>query len=380
MNDEAGGEIDLRELLERLWQGRLIIVMTTAVAVALGAGAYYLAPEVYQSRAVVYPITQSDYARYTDLVARSAISDPQSAAGAEGPEATAAFPYTRDNLFQEFISYLQSPNHLIHAAQESGIGQQDDASALAFTRSIRFTQPTEKTPWFEMRVRAGDREALGRFVAKSLDDARLETARKIRAATVDKIESGRKIRADAIHKLQVEIDARRNQQDKTRKDQIAVLTEQAKIAEKLGIQDPVTVQSVILQSEPAPNASAQNSSAQVTAGEQPLYLQGSTALEEQIALLNTRGDNDPFTAELRDLERRIYVLKNDAQEERLAQLLEQSPLGDPATAPLAEYSLVGASAEKVFPKAGIFGAAALLLGLMLGSMIALLRKAPRRSR
>jgi chain length determinant protein (polysaccharide antigen chain regulator) len=105
-----------------------------------------------------------------------------------------------------------------------------------------------------------------------------------------------------------------------------------------------------------------------------MYLQGSTALEEQISLLNKRSDDDPFITELRDLERQIYLLQNDTNSERLTQLLDESPLSDPATAPLADYSVIGASAEKVSPMMSIFAAGSLFLGLLLGSLIVLFRQ------
>lgn len=369
-------EINLRDVVAQLWRGKLTILTTTALAVAIGAAAYYISPNTYESEAVVYPITQSDYARYIDLMARSALSS-QEMEGEKESTLTSAFPYTRDGLFQEFTTYLQSPGHLIRAAQESGVvqgdGQQqtDEASALAFTRAVRFAPQTDRKPGFEMRVRAGDKDALNRFVAWSLDNARLEVAKTIRASTVSKIEAGKKIRADAIAKLRIEIESRRDQQEKIRNDQIAELAEQARIAGTLGIKDPITVQAL--------NSPAASTSTPVISGDQPVYLQGSTALEEQIALLKNRGDDDPFTDELRDLERQIYVLENDTTAERLTQLLEESPLSDPATAPLAEYSVIGASAEKIFPKVSIFAAGSLLLGLLLGSAIVLFRTNARRS-
>jgi LPS O-antigen subunit length determinant protein (WzzB/FepE family) len=347
---------------------------TTAIAALLGAGAYFLSPNVYQSDAVIYPITQSDFAEYTDLVARSALASTQDPANPEEPPVASAFPYTRDSLFQEFTAYLQSPDHLIRAAQESGVTKDNEGSALTFVRTVRFTQPTEKAPWLEMRARAGNQEALNRFIASSLDNARIEVGKKIQAATLNKIEAGKKVRADAIRKLEAEINSRRSQQEDARKDQIARLKEQAKIAETLGIKDPITVQSVNVRNDPAPTASAQ-----VISGDQPLYFQGSTALEEQIDLLSKRSDNDPFISELRDLERQVFVLKNNRDSQRLTELLNESPLGNPATAPLAEYSVTGASAEKVSPKAGIFAAGSLFLGLMLGSLIVLFRQDPKQA-
>jgi chain length determinant protein (polysaccharide antigen chain regulator) len=380
LDNAVGNEIDLRDVLSRLWRGKLTILATTALAALIGAGAYYASPNVYQSESTIYPITQSEYAGYIDLLARSALPDLNTVDSETDPVLGSAFPYTRDSLFQEFTTYLQSPGHLILAAQESGVardeGQKDtsEAAALAFARTVRFTPATDKKPSFEMRVRGSDREAVNKFVAWSLENAGLEVAKTIREATMGKIAAGAKIRGDAIAKLRVEIDARRNQQEKARKDEAIMVAEQAKIAETLGIKDPVTVPSSV-----APGQSFTVPSTQVISGEQPMYLQGSRALEEQINLLNTRSDNDPFITQLRDLERQIYQLENNKDSERLTQLLNESPLSDPATAPIADYSVIGASAEKVFPNISIFLGGAVLLGLLLGSMIVLLRVDRSRS-
>jgi hypothetical protein len=116
----------------------------------------------------------------------------------------------------------------------------------------------------------------------------------------------------------------------------------------------------------------------VIAGEQPTYFQGSAALAEQVDVLRNRADGDPFTIDLRNLEREVYVLENDKEAERLTALLNESPLNDPATAPLVEYSTIGASAVRIFPRISIFAAGSLLLGLILGSGLVLLRAGSKR--
>lgn len=375
MDNAVGNEIDLRDVLSRLWQGKLTILATTALAALIGAAAYYASPNVYRSEAAIYPITQSEYAGYIDLLARSALPNLDTIDSETDPALSSAFPYTRESLFQEFTTYLQSPGHLILAAQESGVakdeGQKDtsEASALAFARTVKFMPATDKKASFEMVVSGRDRDAVNRFVAWSLENAGLEVAKTIRTATMNKISAGEKIRSDAIEELRVEIEARRNQQENARKDEAVMVGEQAKIAETLGIKDPVTVPSSIAPGQPVPVPSTQ-----VISGEQPMYLQGSRALEEQIKLLNSRSDNDPFITQLRELERQIYLLENNNDSKRLTQLLDKSPLSDPATAPIADYSVIGASAATVSPRMSLFLGGAVLLGVLLGSMIALLRQ------
>lgn len=54
-------------------------------------------------------------------------------------------------------------------------------------------------------------------------------------------------------------------------------------------------------------------------------------------------------------------------------MLAQSTLGDPETAVVASYSLAGAEAKKSFPKASVFAAVTLAIGLVLGAGLAIFR-------
>jgi LPS O-antigen subunit length determinant protein (WzzB/FepE family) len=371
---ERDSEIDLRHLARRLVRGWRIILLTTVVALIIGGTLYFTVPRSYQATVKVLPITQTRYADYADLIAKSAVPD-----ALQDPQKNNAslnvFPYTRDDLFNEFIAYLQSPEHLIRAAQASGVvrsedGKQpaDEKAALAFVRTVSFSQPTDRDPGFEMRARSSNEPALDKFVAWSLANARIEAAKGIRASVISRIEAGEKTSKDAIAALTVDIASRRKQADDARKDEIERLGEQARIASTLNIVDPVTVQTL------SPNPQQASAiSAQAIDGDQPMYFQGSAALNKQINLLRNRKDNDPYTANLRDLQRQVYALENDNRAQTLKALLDESPLGKPATAPLARYSLVAATAQRVFPRPSIFGIGSLLIGLVIGAGIVLLR-------
>lgn len=375
MENERDTELDLRVLIEQLWRGKLIIALVTVLCILLGALLYFVMPRTYESVATIFPLRQSTYAEYIDLASTSAL--PLSIEGntSAGDFVKTAFPYTPDDLLKEFQTHLQNPSHLLKGVQETGVipaegteEEERNLSALSFVRSIEFTAPTDKDPGLKMRARARDQEALDRFVSWSLNEASKDLALGIKSAVVHRIGAGKKQQDDAIAQLRVEIASRKAKEDISRQDQVAVLTEQARIAQSLGIKEPV-----LLQSLNAKGQSTAGASAQVFSGEEPTYFQGSAALAERIDLLKNRKSSDPFILDLRDLERQVYVLENDTRAERLSQLLDQSPLKDPATAPMVEYSTIGASAVKVFPKAGLFGAGSFLVGLILGSGFVLLR-------
>lgn len=379
LESERDTEIDLRVLVEQLWQGKLTVVLVTVLCVLLGGLFYFLTPKTYESVSTFFPLRQSLYAEYIDLASTTALPSAVDGEAERDGLIKTAFPYTRDDLLNEFTTYLQNPAHLLQGVQESGLVStqgseaERNAAALSFVRRVTFTAPTEKDPGFKMSVQANNQEALDRFVSWAVSQASIDLAEGIKASVIRRIEAGRKQRDDSIAQLRVEIASRKAKADMSRKDEVAVLTEQARIARSLGIKEPVALQSLNAQGQGGAGASAQ-----VISGEQPTYFQGSAALEERIVLLKDRKDTDPFIFDLRDLERQVYVLENDTRAERLSQRLDQSPLKDPATAPMVEYSAIGASSVKVSPKISLFGAGSLLIGLLLGSGLVLLRAAYRQ--
>ena len=378
MESDRDSEIDLRVMARRLWQGWRTIFLTTGLAVVVGVALYLTVPRVYQSVAVVLPITEPEYSGYVDLIAKSALSDMLEDQQKNDPRLT-TFPYSRDDLLKEFVAYLQTPAHLLDVAKESGVvpssGDKaaDERAAVNFVRSVTFTPPTDRKPNFEMRARASNEDALNKFVALSLDNTRVEVAKIIRASIMAKISAGENMRKDAIATLTIDVASRRQRAENVRKDDMERLGEQAQIAERLNLTEPVAI--------PALSANGQSTaavSAQVISGDQPLYFQGSAALNKQIDLLKNRKDNDPYTTGLRDLQTQIYMLQNDNRASVLRTLLDKSPLKDPATAPLARYSLLTATAERIFPRLSIFGIGSLLLGFVIGASIVLLRDEKER--
>lgn len=380
MDGEKDNEVELKVLLEHLWRGRFIIAAVTAISLIAGAVVYSMVPNNYEAVASILPLGQSRYSEYIDLAAAEALPSAEDGEDTRGALVKTAFPYTRTDLFNEYAAYLQNPSNLIEGAQVTGVAlakgetETSEIGALSFVRGITFTAPTERDAALKMRVRSENQEALNKFVAWSLENARTDLAGDIKASVIRRIEAGKRQRNGAITQLRVEIDSRKAKEGMKRQDQIAFLEEQAKIAQSLGIREPVALQ------RNGEGQSSVSTSVQMFSGDLPTYFQGSTALEERIQLLKNRQDGDAFVSDLRDLEGRVYVLENDTRAERLTRLVEQSPLNDPATAPIVEYSAVAATADKIFPRIGPFAIGSLLIGLVLGSGLVLGRVAFSKSK
>ncbi|MBN9245300.1 MAG: hypothetical protein J0I98_21195 [Mesorhizobium sp.] len=369
MDIHQEAEIDLRHVILRLWRGWPILLFTSIIAVAIGMALYFVLPRSYRSQAVILPISQTQYSEYLNLIANSALPDALKG----NAQLATTFAFSRDDLLNEFISSLQSSDLLMRVVEESGVarkeGQQktSEADALRFIRDLRITPPNDRKPGFDIDVRAKNEDALNEFIKKVLNEASADAATRIRDTVVVKIKASENIRKNAIHNLDVEIKARRDQEENARKDEIAKLSEQKEIAETVGIVAPVGV------SPPSDAKATPMASAQVIGAQQPPYFQGTTALNEQIDLLKSRTSNDPFTGDLRNLERQIYILENDNQAATLGKLLEESPLKDPQTAPIASFNVTMAKAMKTFPRLSIFGIGSVVLGLLIGAGIVLLR-------
>lgn len=367
--ETSADELHLGELVALLWDGKWLIAMVTAAALALGGLAYLLVPRSFESHVSVLPLRQAQFAGYLGL----------------GQE-EGAFPYTPLTLHSEFSSYLRDFDKLVSLVLETGVvdrrSMSEDQYNLAvrrFVSEIQFETPNaEETElgrqFLNVVARAKDQAKLTAFMQKALADANTDMSRDL-AEEVRRRAAEIKDRLEAqTGRLGVDIDARRRRVEDDRNDEMVRLGEQAAVARSLGIEKPLDLRAVEAVEQ------GRTASTQINTGgnEQP-YLQGYVALDERIETLRNRKDGDPFITDLRELQQQVYTLDNDPRPQRILALLARSPLADPATATMARFSLASATAERVFPRLSVFGPASLLLGLVVGSIVVLLRRRPGRA-
>jgi chain length determinant protein (polysaccharide antigen chain regulator) len=348
-------EITLSQLVSGILAFKLTIIAAVLLSLLASAIIYFVVPRTYEAVTEIHPARQTALAPYLNLVAAG------------------AFPYDRARLFQEFTSYIQDYSLRKKVAEgiisRSGKSEQDYQRELdTFARKgISFSTASRGPETLSMKIRGDDPQVAIELTAGMLREANTEFAQQINNEIKAKIAADTENRAAEIERLQTEIAARRKAQEARRQDDIERLTEQAKIAHLLGIAKPIG-----LPEQQSPTGAGTSIYVQ-TAGEQPIYLNGYLAIEEQIGQLRSRQDNDPYVAELRDLERRIFQLQNDKSPERIASLLKASRLGEPASPALVQYDLAAVTATKVFPRANMFGIAAVGIGLLAGLAIAFAR-------
>jgi chain length determinant protein (polysaccharide antigen chain regulator) len=362
-------ELHLGELLAQLWDSKFLIAGCTTAALILGGAAYLLQPRVYEAKASVSPLRQTQFSGYLGL------SQEADEKKEDGP-----FPYTPKTLFTEFSAYLTDTDRLIAVATETGVIERGSLSDEAynnaigrFISSIKFSVPSPEDgagpSILNFSVRSGDPNKLTTFVRHALTSANTDMAtdlaQEVRMRT-DEIQDHLEAR---MARLRLDIEARRLRTEEERKDDIARITEQSAIAHSLGIEKPLDLRAIEAVEQGNAAAAQINSN-----GGQPQYLQGYAALDERVKMLQDRKDHEPFTHELRQLEQHLYTIKNDPRPSRILALLARSPLGNPATAMMARFSVASVTAEKVAPRLIFFGIGSLIMGLLVGSAAALVRQ------
>lgn len=367
-------ELRLGELLAALWNAKLLIAAITAASVVVGGVAYLLVPRTFESTISVFPLRQTQFARYLALSHEGSENLQE---GGEKPD-DRAFPYTPDTLHAEFVSYVKDTSRLTTIATETGLIERGTLTEEAyqqvvrrFVSQIKFEEPDIQSlqagqRFLNARARADNQDKLVVFMQKVLTDASKDMAHDLAEEVSDRA-AGIKERLEAkVAKLQVDVDARRKRIENDRDDELVRVGEQSMIAHALGIEKPLALRAI--------EEGGRGSTAPVqinSNNNQPLYLEGYAALDERINILRDRRSNDPFAKDLREIQQQLYAVQNDPRPDRILALLKRSPLADPDTASMVRFSLLSADAQKVFPRLSIFGTVSFFFGFLLGSAIAL---------
>jgi LPS O-antigen subunit length determinant protein (WzzB/FepE family) len=356
-------EIQLLDIIDMLWSGKFIIVSMTALSVIVGGLLYNILPRTYESNAVITPTRQANFANFLSLIGAG------------------VFPYTRETLLGEFVTYVRDMSLLRAAAADSGVVQRDgrddvlyQRALVSFARDVQFTSSDKEPNVLRMRVQSEDPEALNKFTLLVLGGANARFAKDLSFEISQQVAAGVEDRAEQRSRLELEIVALRQKAEAQRADRIEWLGEQAKIARSLELDRPIEMRN------PEPAVAGEKVSAQVRSDSTPFFFRGYLAIDEEIQLLQQRKEGDAFVEELRELEQKVYLLQNDDQSTRVERLLRESKLGDPEHVKLAQYDAEAASAKRIAPKLSIFAPASLLIGLGLGCVAALLRGSYARRR
>jgi LPS O-antigen subunit length determinant protein (WzzB/FepE family) len=417
-------EIDLFELAAGLWRQRRLIAACTALAVLLAAVyAFILATPVYQAEARLRPPSTAALAPLTvPALDSSDIEGPLSA-----PQLAA--------VFQRVVSMARSsdarrPVYLTRRGAFTEALAESPADAAAFRRrfltnfDFDYQGPDKRNPEAEprltvsfqhpspplaasvvnetvdearSRVRANLIEEFRSVVGTQLDRTRARLAARTEAARLDasyRITRLEEADAEKRKELQDQLEAARARSAAEREDRMAQLRDAVETAETLGLEEPTSLAALSLAKGARDGLQVTNLQA-AEGADQPLFLRGTTLLRAELAELTRRASDDAYAPKVRELESQLQLLENNREVETLSSRENFTPFTSDAADLQADIASLEAllardftqvevlridqraspPAAPVAPRRALILALALVLGGMVGVLVALVRNA-----
>jgi LPS O-antigen subunit length determinant protein (WzzB/FepE family) len=400
-------EIDLIELISNLWKQKVVILATALLITLIGAAYAFLAPKYYSVQSILRPAAIRDLDQLNQLGLYSL--PPQDALQRIG-QALDSYD-NRLNFFRTHAALFESMREPSRTLEQTFERFNDDAFRML---------------WPDAKERAGASLFVGiqltypdtldgttivnDFVRFSIDSVRqqiasdLETLIGNRLAYLDQkigaarasyeaskeVQIAKLTEADNLKRVQLEDElAALRQQLKTRRsNRIAQLDEAIAIAKSLNIVKPSTPSSLSERVQINQNMVR----TEINNQQLPLYFMGSEALQAERGVLVRRASDDFTEPRVLQIRNELELLKHNRQVEALNSREDEDLfLADLATwreeaarlramnidaAVLRLASIDQVAVEPIAPikpKKALIVALSLILGGMLGVMIALLR-------
>ena len=339
-------EVDLVELIQTVWNGKLVILAFVFVSLAAAFGFTITRPAPdFLATSQIKPILTEDEEKYRKF------------------NAVDVYQVNADRLLALFIEQLDSRQvferllvkHRLLGRNDFDSDEDFEDALVAFASSINITPPSDDdsrqlggdaknwTLSFEYNNRdkwlallkdlklettrevqrlvttqfANITEAMVTKRAFELED--LETAIKNAESDFDKtIEEFEQQKAFELEDLEIAIKNAVLDYERQVSNRVAFLKEQAAIARTLNVADnTIETQSFASKSGMITNITT----------EVPFYLRGYKAIEKELKLLRSRDDPVPFIDNLAELQRQKRALEQDKTVERAKSLFALSPIG-----------------------------------------------------
>ncbi|UCR83471.1 LPS O-antigen chain length determinant protein WzzB [Pseudomonas chlororaphis] len=333
-------EVDLRALFDGLWLQRWLI-FSIAVAATLIALCYaLLVAPVYESKVYVIPPTQNEIANFN----YGRISE------------TGLSAFTVKDIYSVFLVELQSESRLRAFFNEVylpglGGGEQKRSEETLYAdlvKALTVTVSSRGADRYQVAIQGADPDKIALWLREYVVGA----AKSAKMEILKNINREAEVRARDVGQ---QISVLRESSEKKREDSIARLREALTVAEKIGLEvSPAVTGGILIEM-------------QKEGVGQELYMRGGRALRAEIANLEKRTSQDPFTDSLREHEARYHFYMS---------LTEFSPRD------VEVYRMDGVikpSDRPVKPQKEMIVLIGLLLGVIAGFSIALLRISFRRA-
>jgi len=417
----SNDEIDLLELFQRIWEGKLTILAAMLIAVIGAAGFLKATSAAFTAKTEIKPITSVDASLYA-------------ASNAQG-----FFEVSTAKLLTLYIEQLEERSLLIDAVKKYQIIERNnfisdeayEEAAIALAASIEIRPPInpdgkdkgDSRKYWELQFTHHDnakwhdalifinqkankivRDVLIKHFENSLSiamqkktfelhdlDLQIQNEKKDFDTQMAEFELKHRFELEDV---EVQISNSLSDYDRKISDRLAFLTEQAAIARKLGVSKN-TIE--------AQTFNAQNGVVANVKTDTPFYLRGYEAIEKEIELIKTRKDPKAFVAGLFDLEnkkraliqdqtlqraeknktyldsilnlkKKKRALEQDRHLDRAVMLFESTPIKNPKSFK-ATSTLVESTDYESKRKSALILAVSLVLGGFIGMIVVLIRGA-----
>ncbi|MEQ8262170.1 Wzz/FepE/Etk N-terminal domain-containing protein [Pseudohaliea sp.] len=421
-------EIDLLELGAGLWHQRLLILATTAAAALLALLYLLIASPEYLAEARLRPPTAADLrlleARSPPLLVGADKNDaelltlyaPEASEVFKQIIATAQSNAAKRAVFDGLASALVEPEASAeersralsrfldaYAVAQKGVDQRNPAVEVTLEIAFRNADPTLAANAVNQLIRVASSSVVTDIVdefrtaiTSRITSLRAELKRRISAVRLSTARTiTQLLEQDSLKRAQLEdeLAAELRKTTQARADRITALRAALAIARSLDIEQPTNLETLAAQSLPG-DASILNLDA---AGreEELLFLRGTVMLEAELRELEAREDDKPYTALAREIEKQLQLLEKNRTVESLRARKDFAAFAPQADEIEAEIEKLEGFLERDFselrvaridqvatpptqpvaPRKRLVLAAAVVLGLMLGVVAALIRNA-----
>ncbi|MGH1440784.1 MAG: Wzz/FepE/Etk N-terminal domain-containing protein [Cellvibrionaceae bacterium] len=358
---EYDDEINLIELISNLWGEKVVIITCIIVVTLIGLLHTLTTTPTYQVSA--------------RLLKPSAIE-------LSYLNQTPYFSIKPDDIFSQFIERVESSSHINNLTNtnsdliESALGiyiNENTFNSLEQVRYLEYPSVQKKVnplipDNYLLHYKGLERQAISRLIFSDLEAAKNSTINDIHnqykgvlGNQANKMEREQRL---ALNKLEDKLEARKTLALANRHDELKQLEEALKIAEALQLNSPSSLSRLASSS----TSKQVEINAQLNNNQDPLYLKGTRLLGAEIDNLRSLKPTVFFDPKIRQLESEKILLEKNRELEILKELVNK----DLDTTEFTLFSQnLNAPTQPIKPQKKLTVSISLLLGLMLGLVIAI---------
>ena len=332
-------EIDLLSLLETVWKGKWIIVSIVAASLlSVFVFNIFKPNQNFITTTEIKPITSSEFDKYRMFNSSLKIIEKEKkeekVENKEKKEEKVdkkfkIFEITQKSLLALYIEQIEEGSLLESAIDKFNLINKDDFvnerdykdAVEKFVSEIEILRPIkenkDKRLHHVLKGECGDKDKWKNL----LTFVNNEVNRKVKLNIINRFKTVKSIYNQnqdfAIKDMEIKIDNAKKDYERYTKDRLAFLGEQAAIARKLDIEKNTIA---------SQRFNAQNTFVTTVKTDDPFYLRGYLAIEEEMKQIIARKNKDSFVKDLFNLQQQKRKLEQDETIERANDLFYRTPL------------------------------------------------------